>query len=73
MLGIVYRDLKPENVLVQDEGHIMLSDSDLSFHCSINLTPMKSSSTHESSNGPFGGILDDEHGFRPRGLKSRCA
>ncbi|KAF3453290.1 hypothetical protein FNV43_RR03730 [Rhamnella rubrinervis] len=31
MLGIVYRDLKPENVLVRDDGHIMLSD--LTFLC----------------------------------------
>ncbi|XP_057537711.1 protein kinase PINOID-like [Amaranthus tricolor] len=31
MLGIIYRDLKPENVLVRSDGHIMLSDFDLSF------------------------------------------
>ncbi|KAK6917896.1 Protein kinase domain, partial [Dillenia turbinata] len=35
MLGIIYRDLKPENVLVREDGHIMLSDFDLSLHCAV--------------------------------------
>ncbi|KQK06942.1 serine/threonine-protein kinase RHS3 [Brachypodium distachyon] len=49
MLGIVYRDLKPENVLVRDDGHIMLSDFDLSLRCSVCPTLVKSSSVHNSS------------------------
>ncbi|XWS32435.1 hypothetical protein CRYUN_Cryun23aG0159000 [Craigia yunnanensis] len=40
MLGVVYRDLKPENVLVRDDGHIMLSDFDLSLRCT-SLPPLQ--------------------------------
>lgn len=61
MLGIVYRDLKPENVLVREEGHIMLSDFDLSLRCSVSPTLVKSSSVHVGSSGSNGGILDAEN------------
>lgn len=50
MLGIVYRDLKPENVLVREDGHIMLSDFDLSLRCSVSPTVVNSAS---SENDPL--------------------
>lgn len=43
MMGVVYRDLKPENVLVREDGHIMLSDFDLSLRCYVNPTLVTSS------------------------------
>ncbi|CAM8945422.1 unnamed protein product [Rhodiola kirilowii] len=46
MLGIIYRDLKPENVLVREDGHIMLSDFDLSLRCAVCPTLVKSSNSH---------------------------
>lgn len=42
MMGVIYRDLKPENVLVRQDGHIMLSDFDLSFTCQVTPTLQKS-------------------------------
>lgn len=49
MLGVVYRDLKPENVLVRDDGHIMLSDFDLSLRCAVSPTLIKTSSMDDPS------------------------
>uniref|UniRef100_A0A5B6ZXG5 non-specific serine/threonine protein kinase n=1 Tax=Davidia involucrata TaxID=16924 RepID=A0A5B6ZXG5_DAVIN len=54
MLGIIYRDLKPENVLVREDGHIMLSDFDLSLRCTVSPTLVKSSnSSLESKNSAY--------------------
>ncbi|KAG6720048.1 hypothetical protein I3842_03G038800 [Carya illinoinensis] len=54
MLGIIYRDLKPENVLVREDGHIMLSDFDLSLRCAVNPTLVKSSnSSLETKNSGY--------------------
>ncbi|XP_074309313.1 serine/threonine-protein kinase D6PKL1-like [Silene latifolia] len=49
MLGIIYRDLKPENVLVREDGHIMLSDFDLSLRCAVCPTLVKSSKSSSDS------------------------
>ncbi|XP_010557367.1 PREDICTED: serine/threonine-protein kinase AGC1-5 [Tarenaya hassleriana] len=80
MLGVVYRDLKPENVLVRDQGHIMLSDFDLSLRCSFNPTLVKSSSVGGGGSNGSGAILNEDSavhgcmqpsGFLPRLLPSK--
>ncbi|XP_021717649.1 protein kinase PINOID-like [Chenopodium quinoa] len=51
MLGIIYRDLKPENVLVRSDGHIMLSDFDLSL-CSDSIPAVQSPHFSSPSHHP---------------------
>ncbi|XAR54188.1 Non-specific serine/threonine protein kinase [Bertholletia excelsa] len=57
MLGVVYRDLKPENVLVRDDGHIMLSDFDLSLRCAVSPTLIKTSFDSDPSKRGSGGVF----------------
>ncbi|XP_073006021.1 protein kinase PINOID 2-like [Typha latifolia] len=47
MMGVVYRDLKPENVLIRHDGHVMLSDFDLSLKCAVE--PKLLTQTHTDS------------------------
>ncbi|XP_051128195.1 protein kinase PINOID [Andrographis paniculata] len=83
MLGIIYRDLKPENVLVRSDGHIMLTDFDLSL-CSDavpavespDCSPDDAPSSPRSSNGfrsltPFSCISDRL--FRSRRVQTVAA
>lgn len=53
MMGVVYRDLKPENVLVREDGHIMLSDFDLSLRCCVSPTLLTSSSGPSCTNSSY--------------------
>ncbi|CAK9226641.1 unnamed protein product [Sphagnum troendelagicum] len=56
MMGVVYRDLKPENVLVREDGHIMLSDFDLSLKCAVSPTLVRSSAGDSHDGGCRGGV-----------------
>ncbi|KAL3813333.1 hypothetical protein ACJIZ3_014601 [Penstemon smallii] len=53
MMGVVYRDLKPENVLVREDGHIMLSDFDLSLRSFVSPTLLTSNEGPSCTNSSY--------------------
>ncbi|KAL0370171.1 UNVERIFIED_CONTAM: Serine/threonine-protein kinase KIPK1 [Sesamum angustifolium] len=67
MMGIVYRDLKPENVLIRSDGHIMLTDFDLSLLCNDSTsTPAQVIPTRNPSNA----LPPGDHTLDPPPFKS---
>ncbi|GLT76259.1 hypothetical protein SLA2020_479290 [Shorea laevis] len=66
MLGIIYRDLKPENVLVRSDGHIMLSDFDLSL-CSDAIAAVESPSSSPGAASPA-----NHRCIRPHSTRLSC-
>ena len=66
MMGVVYRDLKPENVLVREDGHIMLSDFDLSLKCNVEPAIATTSTVRGNSCGGGVGVgVGPDKGWAP--------
>ncbi|CAM0948816.1 unnamed protein product [Alopecurus aequalis] len=57
MMGVVYRDLKPENVLIRGDGHIMLTDFDLSLESTSSPSlELPAADTDEEKEQPAGSL-----------------
>ncbi|KAI4385766.1 hypothetical protein MLD38_003759 [Melastoma candidum] len=60
MMGIIYRDLKPENVLVRSDGHIMLTDFDLSLKSDYLSSTAQIVSQCQQDQRPHGVVPSDD-------------
>ncbi|XP_071714225.1 serine/threonine-protein kinase KIPK1-like [Rutidosis leptorrhynchoides] len=72
MLGIIYRDLKPKNILVRQDGHIMLTDFDLSLRCSVNPTLLQSPSSGPMDPPRMSGPCAGSNCIDPFCIKPTC-
>ncbi|KAF0890124.1 hypothetical protein E2562_037926 [Oryza meyeriana var. granulata] len=72
MMGIVYRDLKPENVLIRADGHIMLTDFDLSLESTTS--PSLDDESDEPDTAAAGVSCFPDHflRFKRRRRRRRC-
>ncbi|OEL35670.1 Protein kinase PINOID [Dichanthelium oligosanthes] len=72
MMGIVYRDLKPENVLIRADGHIMLTDFDLSLESTSS--PSLEAATDDSNDDASTSVsCFPDHLFRLKRRRRRTA
>ncbi|KAL5209362.1 hypothetical protein ABZP36_004985 [Zizania latifolia] len=73
MMGIVYRDLKPENVLIRADGHIMLTDFDLSLESTSSPALEEARNAAEDDDAVTPTCMPEVHLFRLRRWRRRAA